>query len=61
MGLRTPQQYREGLRDDRVVYCRGQRVQDVTSHEHLGTVVDHTALDFELAEDAQHRELFTYT
>lgn len=61
MALRTKQQYREGLKDGRVVYYRGERIEDVTTHEHLGTAVEHTALDFELAEDEEHRSLFTYT
>jgi aromatic ring hydroxylase len=30
MALRTPKQYLESLRDDRVVYCDGKRVLDVT-------------------------------
>ena len=30
MGIRTPQQYIESLKDGRVVYCLGKRVEDVT-------------------------------
>lgn len=61
MGLRTAEQYLEGLRDDRFVTFRGERVADVTTHEHLGVGARHTALDFELAERPEHRELFTWT
>ena len=32
MVLKTPQQYIESVRDDRVVYCNGERVKDVTAH-----------------------------
>jgi hypothetical protein len=35
MGLRTPKQFLEGLRDDREVYYRGQRVKDVVEHAEL--------------------------
>jgi 4-hydroxybutyryl-CoA dehydratase/vinylacetyl-CoA-Delta-isomerase len=61
MGLRTAEQYLQGLRDGRYVTFRGERVEDVTTHEHLGIGARHTALDFELAEGAEHRELFTWT
>ncbi|HVB04732.1 MAG TPA: 4-hydroxyphenylacetate 3-hydroxylase N-terminal domain-containing protein [Acidimicrobiales bacterium] len=55
MAMRTADQYREGLRDGRVVYYRGERVADVTAHEELRVAVDHAALDFVLTEE--HREL----
>ncbi|MEE3261416.1 MAG: 4-hydroxyphenylacetate 3-hydroxylase N-terminal domain-containing protein [Candidatus Latescibacterota bacterium] len=61
MPLRTAEQYREGLRDGRVVYYRGQRVEDVTTHEQLSIGVRHTSLDYEIAEDTEHRDLFTWT
>ncbi|MBM3278993.1 MAG: gamma-aminobutyrate dehydratase [Candidatus Handelsmanbacteria bacterium] len=60
MGLRSVEQFKEGLRDGRSVYFKGQRVADVTGHEDLGIAVDHVALDFELAEDPQHRGLMTW-
>ncbi|MEE2658310.1 MAG: 4-hydroxyphenylacetate 3-hydroxylase N-terminal domain-containing protein [Candidatus Latescibacterota bacterium] len=61
MGLRTEQEYLDGLKDGRVVYYRGERVEDVTTHEDIGIGARHTALDFRLADDDDHRELFTYT
>ena len=61
MGLRTAQQYLQGLRDGRYVTFKGERVEDVTTHEHLGVGARHTALDFELAEAPEHRELFIWT
>jgi len=57
MALRTPQQYRESLRDGRRVLFRGQRVADVTSHPVIGLATEHLALDFELAEEPAMREL----
>lgn len=57
MALRTPQAYLDGLRDGRVVYFRGERVDDVTAHPVLGLGAAHTALDFHLAEDPAYRDL----
>ncbi len=60
MGLRTADEFREGLRDGRVVYAGGEQVADVTAHPDIGIGVDHVALDFELAEDPEHADLFAY-
>lgn len=57
MGLRTCAEYVESLRDGRVVYFRGRRVDDVTRHPVIRTAIDHAALDFGLAEDPEHRTL----
>ena len=60
MGLRSAEEYKAGLRDDRVVYAKGEQVEDVTCHEDLGIAVEHAALDFHLAEDPEHSELMTW-
>ena len=60
MGLRSASEFTEGLRDGREVYYRGEKVDDVTTHHDLGIGVEHVALDFELAEDQEHRELMTW-
>ena len=60
MGLRSAAEFKEGLRDGREVYHRGERIEDVTTHDDLGIGVDHVALDFELAEDLEHRELMAW-
>jgi aromatic ring hydroxylase len=57
MGLRTPEAYLEGLRDGRVVFYRGERVDDVTNHPALSRGALHTAIDFRLAEDAGYQDL----
>jgi 4-hydroxybutyryl-CoA dehydratase/vinylacetyl-CoA-Delta-isomerase len=57
MGLRTREQFLEGLRDDREVYYRGERVKDVTDHSELGVAARHAAIDFDLAEDPRFRDL----
>jgi aromatic ring hydroxylase len=57
MGLRTPTQYVDSLRDGRTVFFRGQRVADVTTHPVIGIAVDHAAIDFRMAEDPRYRGL----
>jgi aromatic ring hydroxylase len=59
MGLRSPAEYKESLRDGRAVYYRGQRVNDVVAHPELGIAVDHAAIDYEVAEDPKYRDLAT--
>ncbi len=49
--MRTADDYLAGLRDDREVYYRGERVSDVVSHPELGLVSRHAALDFAFAEE----------
>jgi 4-hydroxybutyryl-CoA dehydratase/vinylacetyl-CoA-Delta-isomerase len=57
MGLRTAQQFLDGLRDKREVYYRGKRVPVVPDHEELGVAARHAAIDFELAENPKFRDL----
>jgi 4-hydroxybutyryl-CoA dehydratase/vinylacetyl-CoA-Delta-isomerase len=56
-GLRTADQFLNGLRDRREVYYRGQRVADVVEHPELGVAARHAAIDFQLAEDPNFRDL----
>ena len=60
MGIRTVEEHLRSLRDDRVVFFKGQRVSDVTSHPVLGIGARHASLDFQLAEDPAFQELMTY-
>jgi aromatic ring hydroxylase len=55
--MRSPDEYLAGLRDEREVWYRGERVADVVAHPELGIAARHGALDFELAEEPAHREL----
>lgn len=61
MGLRTPQQYIESLKDNRTVFYRGERVPDVTAHPVIKKAVRHACLDFEMAEDPAYRDLAVVT
>ena len=60
MGLRTADEFKASLRDGRMVYAEGELVEDVTAHPDLGIGCEHVALDYHLAEDPEHRDLFTY-
>ncbi len=57
MPLRTPDQYLASLRDDRRVFYRGRRVEDVTAHPVIGLAARHAAVDYAMAEDPRHRDL----
>ena len=46
MALRTPEEYRESLRDGRRLIYRGRPVQDVTAHPSLARTIDHAAALF---------------
>lgn len=61
MGLRTPEQYLESLRDGRTVFYRGERVSDVTTHPEVSVATRHAAIDFKLAEDPKFRDLAVVT
>src|SRR6266481_9358375 len=60
MALRTVEQYKTSLRDGRVVYFRGKRVQDVTTHPVIGVAVNHAAIDYEIAHQPEYRDLAVY-
>jgi len=60
MALRSAEQYLESLRDDRVVYYRGEQVKDVTTHPDVRVAAEHASLDYHLAEDPKYKDLMTY-
>jgi len=59
MSIRTPQQYVESLKDGRVVYCMGQKVEDVTQHPILRICIDWMAMDYVLQQDPRYQSLVT--
>ena len=58
--MRTPEQYKQSLRDGREVYFEGQRVEDVTTHPVIGVAVNHAAIDYQIADDPSYRDLAVY-
>ncbi|MBW2065966.1 MAG: 4-hydroxybutyryl-CoA dehydratase [Deltaproteobacteria bacterium] len=59
MALKTPEEYIESLRDGRVVYCNGERVNDVTTHPILKICRDWVAMDYVLENDPRYQDLLT--
>ncbi|MGC8621244.1 MAG: 4-hydroxyphenylacetate 3-hydroxylase N-terminal domain-containing protein [Caldisphaera sp.] len=61
MGLRDPIEYINSLRDGRIIYYRGKKVEDVTKHEVLKSTVNHTSLIYKWQQDDEKiRELTVY-
>src|SRR5579862_5656716 len=52
--------YRESLRDGREVWYRGQRVEDVTTHESIGGLVEVIAKLYDDQQAPETAELLTY-
>jgi aromatic ring hydroxylase len=58
MPLKTPDEYRASIAGDgRRLYYRGKRIDDILSEPELRVAVDHAAIDYEVAESAEHRDL----
>ncbi len=57
MGLRTPAEYLDSLKDGRTVFYRGERVPDVTAHPVIAKAARHACVDYEMAEEPEFREL----
>jgi 4-hydroxybutyryl-CoA dehydratase/vinylacetyl-CoA-Delta-isomerase len=57
MGLKTAQQYKDSLYDGRVVYYKGQRVENVAAHPDVSVCVDTMAVDYAMAERPEYRDL----
>jgi 4-hydroxybutyryl-CoA dehydratase/vinylacetyl-CoA-Delta-isomerase len=58
MTLRTANEYKESLNDGRVVHFSGQKVEDVTRHPSIKVCVEQCAMDYVLAQEPKHRDLF---
>ncbi len=59
MAIITPEQYIQSLKDGRVVYCNGERVEDVTEHPILKICRDWVATDYVLQQDPRYQGLVT--
>lgn len=57
MGLMTVQQYKESLKDGRVVYYKGEKVEDVAAHPAISVCVDTMAIDFDMAHRPEYKDL----
>lgn len=61
MGLRTADEYRDGLVDGRALFYRGRPVDNINDVPALAVAVDHAAHDFDLVNDPTFRALAVAT
>ncbi|MBN1368514.1 MAG: hypothetical protein JW967_11375 [Dehalococcoidales bacterium] len=57
MAIKKPLDYINSLKDGRVVYYEGERVEDVTKHPFLRLCIDWIAMDYVLENDATYKAL----
>lgn len=57
MGLMTAEEYKASLNDGRVVYYRGEKIENVATHPALINCVNTMAIDFEMAHDPKYKDL----
>lgn len=60
MGLKTPQDYIQSLRDGRVTYWDGEDIADVTAHPRFKVPVAITAADYDY-QSAEYGPLRRYS
>ena len=58
--IRTGEEYRESLRDDREVWMNGERVKDVTTHPMFKPLVDVRARIYDMQHDPATSDIMTY-
>jgi 4-hydroxybutyryl-CoA dehydratase/vinylacetyl-CoA-Delta-isomerase len=58
MAIRTPKEYLQSLRDGRVIYCEGEKVEDITKHPLLKIGANACALDYAVGIDPRFRDTF---
>lgn len=57
MGLMSAQQYKDSLNDGRVVYYKGEKIENIATHPAFVNCVNTMALDFAMAHDPQYKDL----
>jgi 4-hydroxyphenylacetate 3-monooxygenase len=58
--IRTGEQYRDSIRDDREVWINGERVKDVTRHPLFKPAVDNRARIYDMQHEAATCDVMTY-
>ena len=58
--IRTGEQYRESIRDDREVWMNGERIKDVTRHPMFKPAVDIRARIYDMAHDKATSDIMSY-
>ncbi len=58
--IRTGQEYRDSIRDGRMVWIDGERVKDVTTHPSFKPIVDVRARIYDMAHEDATRDVMSY-
>ena len=61
MGLKTAKEYKDSLKDGRLVYLGGEKIKDVMANPMLRTCIETSALDYEMYDMPQYRDLAVVT
>jgi 4-hydroxybutyryl-CoA dehydratase/vinylacetyl-CoA-Delta-isomerase len=59
MALKSPQEYVESLRDGRVTYWDGEKIEDITRHPRFRVPIEVASRDY-IHSDPRRREVMTY-
>jgi 4-hydroxybutyryl-CoA dehydratase/vinylacetyl-CoA-Delta-isomerase len=57
MGLISAEAYKASLNDGREVYYKGEKIENVATHPDLGVCADLMAIDYEMAENPEFRDM----
>ncbi len=57
--IRTGEQYKDSIRDNREIYINGEKVKDVTAHPQFKPLVDIRARIYDMQHDAATRDVMT--
>ena len=58
MAVRTAEEYKQSIQDDRVVYFRGERIKNVTENPFFQRTISQMGLDYLIAKDPKYQALF---
>ena len=58
--IRTGEEYKESLRDNRQIWINGERVADVTRHPQISPIVNIRARIYDMQHDPKSQDLMTY-
>ena len=58
MAIRTVEEFKQSIQDDRVVYFHGERVKDINEHPVFKRTLSQMALDYLIPQDPDYRDLF---
>ncbi len=57
MGLMSPEQFKNSLNDGRIVYYKGEKIENVATHPELSVCVESMAVDYHMAHDPKYKDL----